>query len=140
MPGLPGILIQKKICNFPLFEEKEIYNTKVKLNCWPPGKKGEKVENMYNYKIVVTDSDIKYLIQKDESLKKGIEDVLRIIDEESYVSCSGEQQFYRGCVTEFRYGDGYIRLISEPWMDTVAYCHQSLRDKISDLQQELFSE
>ena len=41
---------------------------------------------MYNYKIVVTDSDIKYLIQKDESLKKGIEDVLRIIDEESYVS------------------------------------------------------
>ena len=24
---------------------------------------------MYNYKIVVTDSDIKYLIQKDESLK-----------------------------------------------------------------------
>ena len=95
---------------------------------------------MYNYKIVVTDSDIKYLIQKDESLKKGIEDVLRIIDEESYVSCSGEQQFYRGCVTEFRYGDGYIRLISEPWMDTVAYCHQSLRDKISDLRQELFPE
>ena len=42
MPGLPGILIQKKICNFPLFEEKEIYNTKAKLNCWPPGKKGRK--------------------------------------------------------------------------------------------------
>ena len=75
-----------------------------------------------------------------DAIKKGIEDVLRIIDEESYVSCSGEQQFYRGCVTEFRYGDGYIRLISEPWMDTVAYCHQSLRDKISDLQQELFPE
>ena len=29
---------------------------------------------MYNCKIVVTDSDIKYLIQKDKSLKKGIED------------------------------------------------------------------
>lgn len=95
---------------------------------------------MYNYKVVVVDSEIENMIQKDKSLKKRIEDVLHIIDNESYVSGSGEQQFYRGCVTEFRYGDGYIRLVSEPWMDTVAYCHQSLRDEISDLQQELFPE
>ena len=95
---------------------------------------------MYNCKVVAADSEIENMIQKDKSLKKRIEDVLRIIDKESYVGCSGEQQLYRGCITEFRYVDGYIRLLSEPWMDTVAYCHQSLRDEISDLQQELFPE
>lgn len=42
--GTSRYLDPEKIYNFPLFEEKEIYNTKVKLNCWPPGKKGEKVE------------------------------------------------------------------------------------------------
>lgn len=93
---------------------------------------------MYNYKVVVVDSEIENMIQKDKSLKKRIEDVLHIIDNESYVSCSGEQQLYRGCITELRYGDGYIRLASEPWMDTVTYCHQSLRDEIPVFQQELF--
>ena len=42
--GASRYLDPEKNYNFPLFEEKEIYNTKAKLKCWPPGKKGEKVE------------------------------------------------------------------------------------------------
>ena len=40
--GTSRYLDPEKNYNFPLFEEKEIYNTKAKLNCWPPGKKGRK--------------------------------------------------------------------------------------------------
>ena len=126
-------LDQEKNLNFPLFEEKEIYNTKVKLNCWPPGKKGEKVENMDN-RPVVTDDEIYYMMKKDKKFRKLLREVLRIIDKGNYVGRTDEEQLSRGCVTEFQYGDGYIRLLSDPWRVIIAYCHQSLRDESPDFQ------